>query len=960
MWLGLLGPLLVREGTGELSAGSGKQRVVLAALGLQPGRAVSVGELSTLLWDTTPPPAAAVTVRNHVKRLRQALGPTAGTRVITRAPGYLLDVDPGEVDALAFGRLCEDGREAARDGDWRRAADLFGEALALWRGAPLADVPSDVLQRQRVPQLEQLRLQAVEQRVDAQLHLGRHADLIPELYALVAEHPLREAFHGQLMIALYGSGRQGEAQGVYQRARRMLVEELGVEPGPVLSGLHQRVLAGDPSLLPVPEAQAAGEAGPASPGGGRPPADRPQPLDDMVVPRQLPASVPHFAGRSAELELLRSLFDEGADSPGTVVISAIDGMPGVGKTTLAVQWAHQVASRFPDGQLYINLRGFGPSADPVSPADAIRRFLDALGVPADRVPSSADAQQDLYRSLLARRRMLILLDNARDAAQVRGLLPGGAGCVVLVTSRRQLTSLVAVEGARPLFLDVLTATEARELLARRLGQERVAADPSAATELIELCARLPLALAIAAARAAMHPGVPLTAVVTELRDAAGRLDALDAGEAVSVRAIFSWSYQDLPDSARRMFRLLGIHPGPDISAAAAGSLAGAGQAQARAALNLLTQANLLTADASGRFRFHDLVREYAVERADTEEDEPERHAAAHRALDHYLHTAHSAAMTLQPNRPALALDPPRPDVAPEPMADPERAMAWLEAEYRVLLAIEDLAVSAGADTHAWRLPLCLTGFTDRRGYWRDFLPVQETALAAAQRLGLREAQAMVHRSIGGSNILLESYQDADHHYEQAVGLYRQLGDMVGLARVLLGTGASHEHQGRYPEALEHCAQALALYQSLGDRAWQAITLNNIGWCHVRLGDYAQAVTSCRQAIELHEGLGEPHSEAHAWDTLGYAHHRLGQHAEAVSCYQQALTLFRQTGDPVNEAEILDHLGDAHQAAGRPALAREAWLRAAVILDGLKGRSGTPIRAKLQRSAEAAPDHAQAT
>ncbi len=673
-----------------------------------------------------------------------------------------------------------------------------------------------------------------------------------------------------------------------------------------------------------------------------------------AVPRQLPAGVRHFAGRARELETLSALLDGAADAGAAVVISAVGGTAGVGKTALAVHWAHQVADQFPDGQLYVDLRGFGPSADPIPPADAIRRFLNALGVPADQVPSSADAQQDLFRSLLARRRMLMVLDNARDASQVRPLLPGGQGCAVVVTSRSQLASLVAVEGAHPLSLDVLTAPEARELLERRLGPERIAAEPDAVTELTELCARLPLALAIAAARAALHPGMSIAALVMGLRDANERLGALEAGEAVGVRAVFSWSYRHQLEPARRMFRLLGIHPGPDITAAAAASLAGVSLAQACRTLGWLTETGLLTEHAPGRFRFHDLLRAYAVDRARAEDGQSQQRAAIHRVLDHYLHSAYSAARVLQKHPAAITLDPLQPGVAPERVDDYEQSMAWFEAEHQVLVALVDLAVRTGFDTHGWQLPMTLPAYFDRKGYLRSFTAVQQAALAAAERLSDRKAQALVHRSIGSSDVRVGAYQDAERHYEQALCLYRQLGDRAGQARVHLGIGFSRDQQRRYREALAHCAQALTLYQSVDDRAWQAITLNNIGWCHARLGDYREALACCQQAIGLHQELGDQHSEAHAWDSLGYAHHQLGHQATAVSSYQRALTLFRQLGDRVNEAEILDHLGDAHQADSEPKLATDAWQQGVAILDELRHPRAEQLRRKLQRISDNLP------
>ena len=490
-----------------------------------------------------------------MKRLRYRLG-SAGRQIVTSRPGYRLEVAEDELDLRVFTRLCRDGGAAVRAEDWAAAFGGLGQALGLWRGAPFADAGCERLQREQAPPLSELRLQAAQWRAEAGLALGGHAELASELAGWCTAEPLRERFAALRMLALYRSGRQADALAAYQQARRMLVDELGVEPGEELRRLHQQILARDPFLAAPAQRDAA--------------AGRPDAVG--VVPRQLPASVACFAGRSGELEVLAGLAEQAAcGTGGMVVISAIGGTAGVGKTALAVHVAHQVADMFPDGQLYADLRGFSPSGDPVPPARVVRGFLGALGVAPQAVPADAEAQVALYRSVLAGKRMLVVLDNARDAAQVRPLLPGSARCLVVITSRSQLAGLAAVEGARLLPLGLLTEQEARELLAGRLGAAgRVEADPEAVNELIRLCARLPLALAITAARAAARPEHPLAALAEELHAADGPLDALDAGDpTASVRSVFSWSYRQLSPAAAQLFRLLGIHPGPDISVSAA-------------------------------------------------------------------------------------------------------------------------------------------------------------------------------------------------------------------------------------------------------------------------------------------------------------------------------------------------------------------------------------------------------
>jgi DNA-binding SARP family transcriptional activator len=431
MWLGVLGPLSVRGDEAEVTVSAARQRTLLAALLVRANHPVSFGELTEVLWDGAPPAGAHSTVRSYVMRLRQALGAEIGQRLVTRDPGYVIEVAEDELDLLQFDGLVRRGAVAARGGAWPEAAQALTEALRLWRGAPLADIASQVLHRGVVPRLEQLRLEAALWRNEAALNLGQHGDLVPELQALVAQHPLQERFHAQLMLALYRSGRAAEALAAYHEARRILADELGVEPGPELQDVFERMLRGDPALIAVERAA------------------------DRVVPRQLPAAAPYLAGRQAELEALTGLLDQAAGPAPAAAISAVGGTAGIGKTALAVHWARQVAGRFPDGQLYVNLRGFDPSGEQLTPEAAIRDFLAALGVEPRQVPVSATAQAALYRSLLASRRMLVVLDNARDAAQVRPLLPGSPSCFTLVTSRGQLAGLAAVEGARLLALDVL-------------------------------------------------------------------------------------------------------------------------------------------------------------------------------------------------------------------------------------------------------------------------------------------------------------------------------------------------------------------------------------------------------------------------------------------------------------------------------------------------------------------------
>jgi tetratricopeptide (TPR) repeat protein len=545
-----------------------------------------------------------------------------------------------------------------------------------------------------------------------------------------------------------------------------------------------------------------------------------------------------------------------------------------------------------------------------------------------------------------------VLDNARDAAQVRPLLPGSAGCLVVVTSRSQLTGLSAVEGARLLPLGLLTEQEARELLVGRLGGGRVAAEPEAAAEVIRLCARLPLALAITAARAAARPAHPLAALAAELRTADGRLDALDTGEpAASVRAVFSWSYEQLSPAAARLFRLVGIHPGPDISALAAASLAGMEPAQARQLLAELVSAHLTAEHAPGRYACHDLLRAYAAEQAHALDSETARRAAIGRMLGHYLHTAHTAAVLLNPSRELPGSASPEPGITSEHLAGHRQALAWFEAEHHVLLAAATLAAEAGFDRHAWQLPLAMGDYLDSRGHWHELATVARSALDAAARLGEVAGQAAAHRVLAGAHAQLAGYDLARIHLADSLELYRRLGDRAGQAIVHRTVAWVADLQERYAETLGHCEQALGLFQAIGDQVEQARTLATIGWCYAHLGRHREAREFCQRALALLRERGYRLYEAGSWDNLGYAEQQSGDYAVAVACYQRALDLFREFGDRYCQATVLAHLGDARRAGGQNRAARRAWHEAVAILDALHHPYAGTVRARLRQNAE---------
>ncbi len=649
----------------------------------------------------------------------------------------------------------------------------------------------------------------------------------------------------------------------------------------------------------------------------------------VAIPRQLPAAVAGFAGRAAELKALTGLLEEAALPGGTVVISAIDGTAGIGKTALAVQWAHQVADRFPDGQLYVNLRGFDPAGPPMTPDEAIRGFLDAFEVPAAPNSVSLDTQAARYRSLLAGRRVLVVLDNARDTDQVRPLLPGSPGCCVVVTSRNRLTSLIT-DGARPLPVDLLTDTDARQLLARRLSAARVEAEPQAVQQIITRCARLPLALSIVAARAAARPDFPLAALAEELRDAEGRLQALDR-----VTAVFSWSYEQLSDPAARLFRLLGLHPGPDITAPAAASLAAVPLTAARLMLAELDHANLITEHTPGRYTFHDLLRAYATTQTRTHDPGADQDAARERLLDHYLHTAHAAWRLSYPHQQqAITLAPPLPGVTPEEPADYPAAWAWFTAEYPVLLAAIQLAADTGHHTHAWQLPHTLVPFFERQGHWHDFAATHHIALAATEDHADQQGQAHAHLGIGQARTRIGRLDEARPHLQDALRLFEELGDQAGQSHADDYLGITFYKQERYEEALTHMQRAVDLAQAHGSyQRGLAAALNSMGWVHALLGN-AEALIYSQQSLDLFQDLGDPWGEAATLDTIGYAHHHLGHHQQAASYFEQALAIDRELPDLYSQATHYDHLGDALHAVGNTTQAHHAWQLALKILDQL--------------------------
>jgi len=652
-------------------------------------------------------------------------------------------------------------------------------------------------------------------------------------------------------------------------------------------------------------------------------------------PRQLPADVNRFSGRTRELAALHELTHSVSGAKEAAAVIVISGTAGSGKTTLAVHWAHQATGRWPDGQLYVNLHGFGRSGRPLAPADAIRHFLTAFGVPANRIPPDLEAQAGLYRSFLAGKRALVLLDNARDSEQVRPLLPGTAACQVIVTSRDPLLALATAGTASQLTLDPLSSGQARELLVSRLADRNLASEGDALDMLADLCARLPLALSITAARAAAYPEFSLASMVTELQNATGRLGVLDAwGPDSSLREVFSWSYQHLSDQAARMFWLLSVHPGPDITAVAAASLAAVPRIRARQLLGELTRAQLLDEHAPGRFAFHDLLRAYAAERLSEEEDGAGRQAALRRILDHYLHTAQAAEALLDPSREPAMLAAPRPGVLIEDFPGRARALEWYQTEYCVLLNMIDQAAEAGEDAYVWQLPRAMEVYSVRQGRWHDLAAILSGAVDAAGRLGDRLALAHSCRGLGRAHALLGSAAEARDCLTEALGLFGRLGDRTNLALTHAHIGVALSREGRFSEALGHASQALELCRGISHRTGLAGALSNAGWYQICLGQYEPALARGEEALAIFRDLGDDDGAAHSLDTLGAAHCGLGDYAWAMQCYEQSQRLFRGTGNLIDQAGVLAHLAEAQRAAGDLRAAHNTWHRALTILDAV--------------------------
>ena len=910
----VLGAVEVWTGEGWATIGAAKRRAVLAALLVRRGEPVSIDALIEELWPGKPPARAANLVSIHIHHLRRLIGDAEGRVLVTRAPAYQLVLAPGDLDADRFAALATGGRRALEAGEPEQAAGLLGEALALWRGPALADVPATPLVAAEVHRLEEARAGAEELHAEACLACRRSAEVVPRLRRMLLDHPLREKLWALLMRALCGAGRQAEALEVYEQARTTIAEELGVDPGAELRQLHQQILDADGDQAVVSLATPAAMA--------------PQP-----PPAQLPADISDFTGRSGQVEQLREMLAgvAAADgSPGAVRVVLVVGPGGQGKTTLAVHVAHLLRGEFPDGQLYASLLGATQSADP---AEALARFLRDLGTNPARIPLDAEERAALYRTSLDGRRMLIVLDDARGIEQVRPLLPGSASCAVLITARNWLPELA---GGAVLDLDVLSADEARALFTRIVGVGRVAGEPEATGEVLAACAGLPLAIRIAGARLATRGNWSIRTLAGRLSDERRRLDELRVGN-LAVRASFEVSFATLPGPAApggpapaRAFRLLGLWTGPSISLAAAAALLGEAEDATAGALDTLFDAHLVESPEPDRYRFHDLLRVYAADRARTQETEPDRTAAVTRLLTWYLHTAEAAAAVISPQHTRVPLEPP-PEVArPVHFTTLEDAIAWCELERAGLMAAARLAAATGLHEIAWKLPAAAMSFYYRRSHWGDWVAAHQTGLEAARALGDQRAQAWMLNNLGMA-YGVQHMPECVEYLERALTLYRAVGDLRGQARVEYNVANAWFDLGRFAESLEAAQRSVAIQRQIGNRYVEGLALGTVGCAYRELGRFDNAVAHFQQALAIFRDLDDLDSEADSLSDLGDTYLGMHQVDDAIACLQESLVIRRRIEDRAGQAATLQRLGNAHLDAGDLGSAR-GFLAEALRLD----------------------------
>ncbi|WP_253767888.1 AfsR/SARP family transcriptional regulator [Goodfellowiella coeruleoviolacea] len=940
----LLGPVTVCNGDGTLRLGGPKQRTVLASLLLNANRVVSEKELIALLWEDEPPTSARGQVQVRVWELRKLLGRSV---IVRRSPGYLIEVRPGELDVQVFEDAVVAATADLAAGRARESAVRLREALELWQGPPLGGV-TDALASRDGKVLEERRIAAWEKLFAAELAAGRHAQVVGELRRVSETYPFREQLQAHLMVALHRSGRASEALAVYTDTHRRFATELGIEPGRSLQELHLQILQG---LDDQDDQYAVDEPAPAVQVAAR------------VRPAELPFDVRGFAGRYAELQVLNSQLNAGSAAD----VWVVNGSAGVGKTALAVHWAWRVRERFPDGQLYVDLRGFDADQEPITPLAALGRLLLAIGVDAERLPADLDSRIGLYRSMMADRSMLLVLDNARDADQVLPLLPP-VGTVV-VTSRNRLGELIVRCGARSLPLGVLSAADSRAVLASVLGETQVRAEPTAVDELARLCGHLPLALRIAAANLTATPVPRIGELAAELAYGSPlRVLTVDGAEESPITRAFAVSYETLTPQLRQLFRRLGLIPGPDFTAPVAAALVDAPVNEVTRQLSRLAAAHLLEQHVPGRYRLHGLLRRYALDRAQGEENDQDRHAAWTRLTRCYLAWVDAAEARFQRYAARMPRDEPAVDAPPVRFGSTAEALAWLDSEHENLAALLPLAAERGPHPVAWYLADAVRFLFHHRGRRVEWLDIAPDVLAAARAKGEPRVEAFMLQSIGNSALHVGRRAQAIECLTEAARVHRTSDWLEGEASTRNTLGIALRAAGRLVEAREEFARALELHRMVGSRVGEMMVLNNLGYMCRQLGQLteateyltaalalsaekgaveaavlvslgfvlwlrgngAQAVEHLTRASQLHRDLGHVHGESFALTGLSLLAVDAGDYQQAHEYADRALELARQERSWVTEGNALQALARAELGLGRVDEAQQHQLAAVRI------------------------------
>lgn len=897
--LRILGPLEVCLDGSPVSLPATKPRVLLASLLVRPNQVIGIDELAERVWGERPPASVKGTLQTYVMRLRQTLG--SGCPIETAPGGYRLRVEPQQLDVLRFTELAERGRGARAADDLAAAGSAFAEALSIWRGPPLVDIPSETLQREEAPRLEEQWLRVLEERFDVELEIGRHTEVLAELQQVSGRHPLREHLWAQLMLALYRGGRQAEALEAFGTVSGVLAEQLGIDPGEELRELRQRILVADPAL-----------AAPAGPAHG---VEHPS----GVAPSELPPDLVDFVGREQPVAEIADMLVAPQQGGGPPIVT-LTGPPGVGKTALAVHIGHSVRGHFPDGQLYVNLRGYSQDA-PLTTSEVLTRFLRALGVPAERIPVEQDEQVGMYRSRLGDRRMLVLLDNAASAGQVRGLLPGCSACAVLVTSRDALRGLAALQGARPTTLDALDERESLRLLRGMIGRA-AESEPEATAELVTLCTRLPLALRIAAANVAAAPSGTVASYVERLRSG-NRLAALviDGDEQAAVRAAFDVSYGALDPRVATAFRLLSVVPGPDFTPEVCAVLCQVPRSEGERLLGVLATANLLQQHPGARFQFHDLTREYAAFRARAEEGADELESVRAGLLDFAMYNTHQAVRTLIPFHGLLDES----TVAESDtlkFGEAAEASEWLEAERANLLAIVDHCLEYGPWPVVWHIVDAFHRYLTTRRYLGDWLRISKAGVRAATYVGDKQAEIVMRISLGLVLMYLGRRQESQDEYLRALAVVRQTPERFRMSAVLINLALVTKEMGDLRRALEYCEDAVRAAESEDAIYIRNMALGNLGNIHRVVGNLAESIECNERALASSQELGYAYEEAAKLHNLGEAHRDLGELRKAAGYLERSLSLCRalsvQSGEMfvlATLAEVRGMLGDAATSTG---------------------------------------------